>query len=349
MEVWFVDDIMPLNNRTNWNQEAFDILLDRQEYCGTQPTDLFTTTKATISQTTEAQSGETEGTQPTDLFTTTKATISQTTEAQSGETEGTQPTDLFTTTKATISQTTEAQSGETEGTQPTDLFTTTNATISQTTEAQSGETEDTPIDLTGATAMQSSSQNGDAIKAIDSNTDADWHSAFSCTQTTYEPYPWWELTLLTNTCIASVIIFNRIDCCKTHQKCEIADTVSVHSCTPSFLYLQLPRSKDKDIFQQLTDHINLVDKSGSIKFTLEQGAQGSLPFLDTLIVIDWLVQRFTSVQRCLITTHEMLAVFVMVCRRQMPLIQEGNRIPARRPLLVDTSLSSMRVEVKIEF
>ncbi|XP_072018311.1 uncharacterized protein [Amphiura filiformis] len=41
---------------------------------------------------------------------------------------------------------------------------------------------------------------------------------------------------------------------------------------------------NKDSVQRLTDHINQVDKSGSIKFTFEQESQGSLPFLDTLIV-----------------------------------------------------------------
>ncbi|XP_072020328.1 uncharacterized protein [Amphiura filiformis] len=40
----------------------------------------------------------------------------------------------------------------------------------------------------------------------------------------------------------------------------------------------------RDSVQQLTDHINQVDKSGSIKFTFEQESQGQLPFLDTLIV-----------------------------------------------------------------
>ena len=40
----------------------------------------------------------------------------------------------------------------------------------------------------------------------------------------------------------------------------------------------------KDNVQKLTDHINQADKSGSIKFTYEQESEGSLPFLDTLIV-----------------------------------------------------------------
>ena len=41
---------------------------------------------------------------------------------------------------------------------------------------------------------------------------------------------------------------------------------------------------NKDNVQKLTDHINQADKSGSIKFTYEQESEGSLPFLDTLIV-----------------------------------------------------------------
>ncbi|XP_072048509.1 uncharacterized protein [Amphiura filiformis] len=33
MKLWFVDDPTPLTNRLNWNKEALDILLERQEYC----------------------------------------------------------------------------------------------------------------------------------------------------------------------------------------------------------------------------------------------------------------------------------------------------------------------------
>jgi hypothetical protein len=40
----------------------------------------------------------------------------------------------------------------------------------------------------------------------------------------------------------------------------------------------------KDCIDQLTDHINQVDKSNSIKFTYEQEVEGKIPFLDTLIV-----------------------------------------------------------------
>ena len=34
----------------------------------------------------------------------------------------------------------------------------------------------------------------------------------------------------------------------------------------------------------MTDHINTIDKSGSIQFTYEEETEGKLPFLDTLIV-----------------------------------------------------------------
>ena len=40
----------------------------------------------------------------------------------------------------------------------------------------------------------------------------------------------------------------------------------------------------KDNVQKLTDHIKQADKSGFIKFTYGQESEGSLPFLDTLIV-----------------------------------------------------------------
>ena len=40
----------------------------------------------------------------------------------------------------------------------------------------------------------------------------------------------------------------------------------------------------KDCINELTDHINQVDKSNSIKFTYEEEVDGKLPFLDTLIV-----------------------------------------------------------------
>ena len=41
---------------------------------------------------------------------------------------------------------------------------------------------------------------------------------------------------------------------------------------------------NKDCVEKLMDHINKVDKSGSIKFTYEKESEGKLPFLDTLIV-----------------------------------------------------------------
>ncbi len=40
----------------------------------------------------------------------------------------------------------------------------------------------------------------------------------------------------------------------------------------------------KDSTRNLTDHLNSVDPTGSIKFTYEEVDQGKIPFLDTLIV-----------------------------------------------------------------
>ncbi|XP_072039173.1 uncharacterized protein [Amphiura filiformis] len=40
----------------------------------------------------------------------------------------------------------------------------------------------------------------------------------------------------------------------------------------------------RNTVQQLTDHINKTDKSDSIKFTYEEESEGTIPFLDTLIV-----------------------------------------------------------------
>ena len=38
------------------------------------------------------------------------------------------------------------------------------------------------------------------------------------------------------------------------------------------------------IIPQLTDHLNRVDETNSIKFTYEEEAEGTIPFLDTLLV-----------------------------------------------------------------
>ena len=36
--------------------------------------------------------------------------------------------------------------------------------------------------------------------------------------------------------------------------------------------------------QELTEHLNSIDTTGSIKFTYEEESNNSLPFLDTLIM-----------------------------------------------------------------
>ena len=59
------------------------------------------------------------------------------------------------------------------------------------------------------------------------------------------------------------------------------------NCTPK-LWLRyvddILEIVNKNCVEDLTDHINKVDESGSIKFTFEKESEGKLPFLDTLIV-----------------------------------------------------------------
>ena len=56
------------------------------------------------------------------------------------------------------------------------------------------------------------------------------------------------------------------------------------SCHPLRHVDDVPEIVRKDSVQKLTDHINTIDKSESIKFTYEEETEGKLPFLDTLIV-----------------------------------------------------------------
>ena len=41
---------------------------------------------------------------------------------------------------------------------------------------------------------------------------------------------------------------------------------------------------NKEAVKELTDHLNTIDDSNSIKFTFEEEKEGKMPFLDTLIV-----------------------------------------------------------------
>ncbi|XP_040211119.1 fucolectin-like [Rana temporaria] len=66
------------------------------------------------------------------------------------------------------------------------------------------------------TASQSSDQQfrvmGYASKAIDGNTEGDFHKGF-CTHTKDEYEPWWDLDLKKTYNISSIVITNRRDCC----------------------------------------------------------------------------------------------------------------------------------------
>ena len=64
-------------------------------------------------------------------------------------------------------------------------------------------------------ASQSSNRftdQGDASKAVDGNTNGHWSSR-TCTHTTDDLYPWWSVDLGEVSNIFSVFIKNRVDCC----------------------------------------------------------------------------------------------------------------------------------------
>ena len=72
-----------------------------------------------------------------------------------------------------------------------------------------------PVPMTGASATQSStSHGGNAGRAIDGNRNVNWSSG-SCTHTTNEASPWWEVTvpIAQPLQITSIKVTNRGDCC----------------------------------------------------------------------------------------------------------------------------------------
>ena len=82
--------------------------------------------------------------------------------------------------------------------------------------AEASSAAPSPVPMTGASATQSStSSGGDAGRAIDGDSDVNWTSD-SCTHTTSENAPWWEVTvpIAQPLQITSVKVTNRGDCCE---------------------------------------------------------------------------------------------------------------------------------------
>lgn len=65
----------------------------------------------------------------------------------------------------------------------------------------------------GRTTFQSStSSNGASSRAVDGNTNTNYHSN-SCTHTGNEDHPWWTVDLGSSKDVCSVVLTNRGDCC----------------------------------------------------------------------------------------------------------------------------------------
>jgi len=69
------------------------------------------------------------------------------------------------------------------------------------------------LDLKGLpTAQSTTAFNGDSARAVDGNTDQNFHSG-SCTHTDKDQDAWWRVDLKKETLIHSVEVYNRADCC----------------------------------------------------------------------------------------------------------------------------------------
>ncbi|XP_072028692.1 fucolectin-like [Amphiura filiformis] len=112
----------------------------------------------------------------------------------------------------------------------------------------------TAVDLTGGTCRQSSTTHeGEPARAIDDKADGLWGSA-GCTHTANEAYPWWELTLPTSTCIYSVSILNRKDCCRERlagAKIYISEDEPNHSTRDVGTLCQTVSNKDATLTSEI--------------------------------------------------------------------------------------------------
>ncbi|KAI8501946.1 hypothetical protein Bbelb_203580 [Branchiostoma belcheri] len=63
------------------------------------------------------------------------------------------------------------------------------------------------------TAQSSTEHGGVPQRAVDGNTNGDFHGRGSCTHTNNQGRPWWHVDLGRSQAIGSVVVFNRQDCC----------------------------------------------------------------------------------------------------------------------------------------
>ena len=67
--------------------------------------------------------------------------------------------------------------------------------------------------LNKSTDQSSTQQNGNALKAVDGNTDGNFWGSQSVTLTNWTTQPWWQVDLGNNAEIQEIKIWNRTDCC----------------------------------------------------------------------------------------------------------------------------------------
>ncbi|XP_019636942.1 PREDICTED: uncharacterized protein LOC109479413 isoform X2 [Branchiostoma belcheri] len=81
------------------------------------------------------------------------------------------------------------------------------------------------------TAQSSTEHGGVAKRAVDGNTDGDYHRG-SCTHTNNQGRPWWRVDLGRSQAIDTVVVFNRQDCCQgrlNNFRVHVGDSPTVTS------------------------------------------------------------------------------------------------------------------------
>ena len=88
----------------------------------------------------------------------------------------------------------------------------------------------TPVNLAanGTTTQSSTNYSADGSRAIDGNTDGNFWGTLTCSATSWDVQPWWQIDLGEVSDISSINIWNRTDCCQD----DLSDYYILVSSTP---------------------------------------------------------------------------------------------------------------------
>lgn len=101
-----------------------------------------------------------------------------------------------------------------------------------------------------------------AAKAVDGNADGNFHSR-SVTHTRRDLHAWWEVDLVTQSVIKSVIIFNRLDCCRERlMNFDVKLFDYAHRVVRIISYRSQPRAV-------YTFHLNSMPEARFVRVTLQ--------------------------------------------------------------------------------